>query len=124
LLKFAMAMALVFAVFLLLLWYTQPWRPVMTLAQALCAMFVPSLLLVASALSRLQDWHGYWRWPAVFFLCWAVAWFPPDDPTILVPDDPPAHSWWWTGISLVVAAALRDQARRRWLVLDMPRAAA
>ena len=34
-----------FAVFLLVLWYTQPWRPALTLWEAVLVMVLPSLLL-------------------------------------------------------------------------------
>ncbi len=120
--KFAAAMALVFAGFLLVLWYTQPWRPAVTLPQALCVVVVPLLLVAGQALSRPHGWDSYWRWPAMALVCWFLTWIP------LTATNPVtwagSRGWVWIAVTLGIAIALRTLAQLRWLEEDLPRAAA
>jgi hypothetical protein len=121
-LAFAAAMALMFSGFLIALWYTQPWRPAVTLPQALCVVLAPSLLVASNALVRSRTSDFYWRWPVLAFLGWHVAWQP------LALSGPVSwagtRGWLWIGVTLLVAVLLRMLARMRWLGADMPRMAA
>lgn len=120
-LRFAMAMALMFCGFLVALWYTQPWRPAMTLVQALCVVLAPSLLAAGNALTRWRAWDLYWRWLVLAVLGWSVAWQP------LLVENPvgwaDAGGWKWLGGTLLIGVALRMLARLRWMRVDLPRAA-
>ncbi|HTQ36047.1 MAG TPA: hypothetical protein VMH77_03335 [Steroidobacteraceae bacterium] len=119
LLKLAVGMGLLFAFFLLVLWYTQPWHPAITLPQALCVVLVPPLLVASHGLCRPRGHDYYWRWPVVLLLCWSVAWKP------LTEGDPAVWSglrgWTWIAAALLCAIALRELARVRWLAGDFPR---
>jgi hypothetical protein len=119
LLKFALGMALVFSAFLLLLWYTQPWRPSLTLVEALLVMLLPSLQLATHAMTASRGWDFYWRWPLVMLLCWFIAWKP------LTSTDPVSwvgpRGWLWFLLAGVATFSFHVLARRRWLRGDLPR---
>jgi hypothetical protein len=122
LLEFALGVVLMFTLFLLLLWNTQPVRPTMSLAQAVSAVLAPSLLLVSDALSRPRDWLRYLRWPAVMSLCVVISWN-----LLQIPDrgiwQSASQGWTWIVAALLIGVALRELARRRWQMADLPRAA-
>jgi hypothetical protein len=122
LLEFALGMVVMFALFLLLLWYTQPARPAMTLAQALCTVLAPSVLLASDALSRPQGWLRFLRWPVVMYLCLVISWS-----LLQIPDrgiwNGASQGWTWIAAALLIGVALRELARRRWRKADLPRAA-
>jgi len=118
--RFASGMTLVFAIFLLVLWYALPWHPDLTLPEALLAMLLPSLQLATLALVRPRGWEQYWRWPLAILLCWFIAWKP------LTASDPTGWTgprvWPWFVAAVIAIIAFHLTARRRWQVEDLPRA--
>lgn len=122
LLRFAAGMAALFGGFLLLLWYTQPWRPAVTLPQALCAVLVPALLLAGNALARPRGGDAVLRWPLLVMLCFFVAWLPLSLSASLAPQVMPG--WGMTGVALFTLVVLYLVGRWRWLRGDLPRAEA
>jgi hypothetical protein len=126
LLKFALGMALLFAGFLLLLWFTQPWRPAVTLPHALAVIVMPGLLLALYALSRPGGPAFYW--PVVVAILWGIMWRPLTSVEPMAWADADinwagAVGWQW--IAAATAAILLPHllARQRWKSRDLPRAA-
>lgn len=112
LLKFSLGMALAFALNFLVLWWTQPWRPAMTMVQGLCAIGAAALLASSQLLSRPVGWALYVQIAVVVTVLLKVL--------RVLPGDAPG-SWWWFAVALMLVTALRTMARRRWLTADLPR---
>jgi hypothetical protein len=119
LLKFALGMALVFSAFLLLLWYTQPWRPSLTLVEALLVVLLPSLQLATHSMTASWSWDFYWRWPLVILLCWFIAWKPLTSTDAVSWVGP--RGWLWFLLAGIATLSFHVLARRRWLRRDLPR---
>jgi hypothetical protein len=121
-LKFALGMSMLFASFMLLLWFTQPWRPTLTLVEVALVVVLPSLQLATHSLTASRGGDFYWRWPVVILLCWFIAWKP------LTATDPVSwigpRGWLWYVLAAIATASFHLLARRRWLGGDFPRVAA
>jgi hypothetical protein len=122
LLKLGLGMAAVFALLLVVLWYTQPWRPSLTWWEAALVMVLPSLLLVTHSLARPGGRDYYWSWPLLLLMCWLIAWKP------LTSSDPwywfGPHGWLGFALAGVATILFHKVARRRWLADDLPRLSA
>lgn len=143
LMKLTVGLWLVFAAFLLVLWYTQPWRPGLNLIEALLVLLLPALLLATHTLMRPHRWDYYWNWPIVLLLCvfntWQllitwdpVSWYNMGSmsfrlSSIVTLSDPlngvEPRPWVWSGLAGVATIWIHLMARRRWQVNDLPRAA-
>jgi hypothetical protein len=141
LLKLTVGLWLLFAGFLALLWYTQPWRPGLTLVDAMLVLLLPSLLLATHALTRPHGFDYYWSWPIVLLLClfncWQllITWNPQDWfdagatsymlSSIVTLSDPligvEPHPWVWSALAGVATIGFHLMARHRWLAEDLPR---
>jgi hypothetical protein len=117
LLKFALGMGLLFAALLLLLWFTQPWHPQLTLAQVPAVILLPGLLIAACALVRPAGLVFYW--PIVAAVLWLMVWRPltSSPGTFGIYGSLP----WYpaVGAAIILLLAL---ARWRWQAEDLPRA--
>jgi hypothetical protein len=121
LLKLSAGMAVLFCGLLLALWFTQPWHPVVPLAQVLGVVLVPPLMLVSYAMLQVIG-PAAWRWPAlamVLVLMQRAVWRP------LTFTDPGLrdgmHGWIWLAAVVATGVALRMLARLRWWAGDLPR---
>jgi hypothetical protein len=141
LLKLTITLWVLFAAFLLVLWYTQPWRPGLNLIEALLVLLLPSLLLATHALTRPHGRDFYWTWPIMLLLCvfnvwqllitWDPAgWFNMGSPwfqlsSIVTLSDPlngvEPRPWVWSVLAGVATIGFHLMAQRRWQVLDLPR---
>lgn len=117
LLKLMLGMALVFSVFLLLLWYSQPWHPATTLPLMLSGLFIATLLIAGFVGARPGFWQGLVL-IAVLTPIWLRAFIAP------LFNLTPVGTWWALAAGLVAIVALRELARRRWLKEDLPRPSA
>lgn len=119
LLKLSLGMALVFTTFLLVLWFTQPWRPATSLPLLLAALFVSTLLFAYPLLMRPDRWtHG--RVAVLVLVVVLILTRSFVNPLLGMT---PVGTWWSPAIGLVAIVALRELARRRWQVDDLPRVA-
>jgi hypothetical protein len=118
-------MALLFAGFLLLLWFTQPWRPALTLPHALTVIVMPGLLLALYAPSRPGGPVFYW--PVVVAVLWGLMWRPLTSGMTMAWTDASISwdgtvGWPWTAAATTAVLLLRLLARQRWQSSDLPRA--
>ncbi|HUG71813.1 MAG TPA: hypothetical protein VMK82_00175 [Steroidobacteraceae bacterium] len=114
LLKLALGLTLVAAMFLVAQWYALPWPGGLSLPQALVALLAANLLWVALVLYRASGWaHLAVSGGALMLLYFGFA-------APLVRNAP--GNWGWLTAMLVAAAALLLLARRRWMNSDLPSA--
>jgi len=119
LLKYALGMALLFAAFLLMLWFTQPWRPGLTLVDALFVVLLPPLLLVTHSLAGWRERDSWWRWPVVVLLCLYFVYQPLTSTAPASAMEP--WGWLWFVLAGVATISFHVMARHRWLTGDLPR---
>lgn len=119
-LRSALAMSLVFCVFLVLLWYALAWHPGLALAEVVLLLLLSSLLLAIHALVRPGGLDAWWRWPLVVVLCWFTAWKPLTDTDQSAWAGP--RAWPWFVAMVIATIAFHAMARRRWRLDDLPRA--
>jgi hypothetical protein len=112
LLKLALGLTLVAAMFLVAQWYALPWAGGLSLPQAMLALLAANLLWVALVLYRASGWAHLAVSGGVLVLLYFGFAAP------LVRNAP--GNWGWLIAMLVAAAALLLLARRRWKESDLP----
>jgi hypothetical protein len=112
LLKLALGLTLVAAMFLVAQWYALPWAGGLSLPQAMLALLAANLLWVALVLYRASGWAHLAVSGGVLVLLYFGFAAP------LVRNAP--GNWGWLTAMLAAAAALLLRARRRWKESDLP----